>query len=81
MPTCGTLPFSILTLFFIGLLIGVIIILFSHLRGMSFKRKYGFKDSEMIEMDRINPAGGDVLHGKPKETVDGATALRDFNKK
>ncbi|MDR0286151.1 MAG: hypothetical protein LBI03_00345 [Clostridiales bacterium] len=80
MSTCGTPLVSIITIFIIGLFIGVLIILYLRFRSVSLKKKHGFKDSEMIGMDKVNPSGGALLHTERKETVDGSTALKDFKK-
>jgi hypothetical protein len=80
MPICGTPFFTIATLFFLGIIIGVLVILCQKLRGVSFKKKYGFKDAEMPSLKEINPADGKVIHAERKKTVDGSGALQEFRK-
>jgi hypothetical protein len=81
MPTCGTLIFNIATIFIIGLIIGAVIVLALKLKGISFKRKYGFKDTEMPSLKEMNPADESVLYNEKKDTVDGSAALKEFNRK
>jgi len=80
MPTCGTPFFTIATLFFIGIVVGVLVILCLRLRGISFKRKHGFKDSEMIKFGKMNPGRNVALHNDRKETDDGSSASNDIKR-
>jgi len=77
-PICGTSLSTITTLFFLGVIIGAVIILCLKLRGTSFKRKHGFKDTEMMSLKDMNPGEGSAHHAEHKETVDGSDALKDF---
>lgn len=81
MLNCGTPVFAVATLFFIGIIVGVVAILCLRFRGVSFKKKYGFKDTEMIKLGKTSHGKELALHSERKETVDGAGALNEFNRK
>ena len=80
MPTCGTAFFSLFSLFIVGLIIGILIILCLLLKGFTFKRKHGFSEPAPLNVKDMNPAEGSAVYNERKDTVDGSGALKDFKR-
>ena len=68
-------------MFITGLILGAIIIVCLMLRGITFKKKYGFTEPSPLNLREMNPLKGSASHLQQKESVDGAAALSDFNHK